>query len=245
MKLTLLSAVLLLALASQSLAGDWRVLPIKLFLDAKHLNDSVRLINNAEAPLNLQMAAFEWTQSESGEDVYTPSDELIFFPRLLTIPPGEERVLRAGIKIPPSEWEKTFRIYIEEIPEPGPKGSAAVSVAVRFGLPVFVAPLQPQAQADIENVSFGLQTAKFTVANLGNQHLMPTSLTLQGRNAQGAETFSYPIPPWYVLAGRKRSFAQKISQQECLQTNQLLIELNADNLKLSKTLAISDLNCTH
>jgi fimbrial chaperone protein len=231
-----LFALLMLLAPLQAFAGDWRVVPIRLFLDQKTRSDSVRLINSGAVPLTLQVSAARWTQNAQGEDQYQSSDELIFFPRVLTVPPGEERILRAGIKQPLAEQEHTYRLFIEEIPEPQPTGSSSVQIAVRFGLPVFVAPQQPKPAAQIDVLTLVSGSAEVRLSNTGNRHLLPTTLAYKGLAADGRVVFTHPVQPWYLLPGTIRTFKQPLSADECRQTSVLRFELGADDLHLVRDL---------
>lgn len=235
--------LLLILLPLHALAGDWRVVPIRLFLDQKTHSDSVRLINSGSTPLNLQVKAALWTQNTQGEDQYQPSDELIFFPRILTVPAGEERILRAGVKLPPADIERTYRLFIEEIPAPKSSGSSAVQIAVRFGLPVFVAPIKPQPVARIDRLALDHGTALVELDNPGNAHLLPTTLTFTGLDAQGNAVFSHPVQPWYLLAGSHRSYKQPLSREECGKAATLRFELGAGELQVSRDIPVTAGSC--
>lgn len=239
-----LFAALLLLVPLQALAGDWRVVPIRLFLNQKSRSDSVRLINSGTTPLTLQVNAATWSQSAQGEDQYQPTDELIFFPRLLTIPPGEERILRAGFKLPPAERERTYRLFIQEIPEPQPAGNSSVQIAVRFGLPVFIAPQQPKHAARIDDFSLTAGTVALLISNQGNRHVLPGSVVLTGLSADGNALYSHSLKPWYILSGNSRSYSQPLSADECRKTASLRLEFTAEDLHLVRDLQPGPGACT-
>lgn len=243
MRTILFLTIAALLLPASSKAGDWRVIPIRLDLDHKVKSGVVRLINNAETKLTLQLSAAEWTQDAEGADQYAETAEIIFFPKILTIPPGEERILRAGIKIPAVKEEKTYRIFIEEIPEPRAQGSSAVTVAIRFGLPIFVAPLQPQPQGEIRAARLVDGTFLAQVFNSGNVHLQATELLVLGIDAGGKEIFRYPLKPWYLLAGASRTYSLPIPPEECARADKLSFELSSARVKVVETLAVDGAGC--
>ena len=59
-------------------------------------------------------------------------------------PPGEQRNIRIGTAAPPGASEKTFRIFIEELPAPAAGSSGGlpgqVTIRTRLGIPIFLGP---------------------------------------------------------------------------------------------------------
>jgi fimbrial chaperone protein len=81
---------------------------------------------------------------------------------MMTLSPGEERRMRVAVTATPGEVERTYRIFIEELPPPKnePDGSNGVQVLTRVGIPIFVAPVKTSAQATVSGV--GLAQVKKT-----------------------------------------------------------------------------------
>jgi len=114
-----LGAFLLLLLFPAILtAGQFSVTPIRMDFDRDVKTGVVTI--SAEGPdrLNLQMRAYEWTEDDQGKDVCTETQDLIFFPKIMTLSKGEKKTLRAGNESPPVEKEKAYRLFVEEIPSP-------------------------------------------------------------------------------------------------------------------------------
>lgn len=241
--LTILS-FLLLFIVNTGLAGDWRVIPIKMFLGPKAKSGSVRLINNDSAPLNLQVTAMTWRQDESGQDIYEETEDIIFFPRVMTVPAGKEQVLRAGIKIPATTIEKTYRLFIEEIPEATRTGSAAVTVAVRFGLPIFVAPLEEKIGAEITDAEIKGGVFNGSAVNNGNIHFLPSKVSLIGKDSSGQELFIETLKPWYLLANMTRPYRYELKHEQCQNLTTLRFEISNNTHKLFKDIPVSGAQCS-
>jgi len=209
-------------------AGSWRVVPIRLDLDQKSRSGSITLHNEGDAPVNLQMRAVQWKQDAQGKDQYEESAELVYFPKILTLPPGESRVLRSGINIPATSQEKTFRLFIEELPAPRQSEGAAVAIAVRFGVPVFVAPLKPEMRGEVGALTLKSDGVELPVRNLGNVHFRIQALYLVGRDEAGVELFRQKTDGWYLLAQAERFYSLPFPPEGCGKAVTLEVLINTD-----------------
>ena len=109
--------------------------PIRLDLGKDAKSSVITVTNEAEEKLNVQMKAMEWSQDADGKDVYTDTSDIIFFPKIMTIEKKEDRIIRVGIKALAVLREKTYRLFVEEIPEPKKAQGTSVAIAIRFGVP--------------------------------------------------------------------------------------------------------------
>ena len=117
-------------------------------LDVRHSakSASVSVVNDGAEKLSFQLQAMDWSQDLDGKDLYTESRDLIFFPKLMSVEPGQEAIVRIGFKTNAASVEKTYRLFIEELPGVVKKvegSSAQINFLVRFGLPIFAAPALP------------------------------------------------------------------------------------------------------
>jgi fimbrial chaperone protein len=232
-----------LLLPNISYGGEFRVSPIRLDLDAKAKSGVITVINEAEEKLQCQMRAFEWTQDEAGKDVYTETRDIIFFPRLMTIDPKSERIIRAGIRIPAAAKEKTYRLFIEEIPEPKKAAGTTVAVTIRFGVPIFVKPVKEEAKGVIERADLSKGTVTIAVRNTGNVHLIINSVNLLGKDQKGEQTFSRELSGWYLLNGASRIYSTPLPPDACTKIVTLDIEVKTDKLNLNSKLNVNTSMC--
>lgn len=231
------------SLCTPAFAGDWRVVPIRIDLGKDKKSDMVRLINSGTTRVNLQVNAAEWTQDADGKDIYQESSDLIFLPKILTIEPSEERVLRAGLRMPAIQTEKAYRLFIEEIPEPRKADQTSVSINIRFGLPVFVAPLQEQVRGELAEVQLAGGQFSTTIFNPGNSHFRINKLTLTGRDLEGKEVFREQIDGWYLLAGAERVYTIPLPRDTCGLAKTVDFEMDGDKLDLTQTLEVTAEAC--
>jgi len=229
-------------LAIPAAAGNFGVSPIRIDLDRNARTGAVTVSNDdAESPLQVQMKLFAWSQDEEGKDRYEESGELTFFPRIMTLPPKENRLVRAGIRVPATDRERAYRLFIEEIPEPR-KAEAAqgaqIAVKVRFGVPVFVKPLKEEPQGEIEKIEISRGTVTVTVKNTGNTHFVIQSISLKS-----GDLFAKEIAGWYLLPGAARSHGAAIPADICRKLGKLDITVRTDRLELSRSAEVNKAMC--
>lgn len=234
-----LLALSLLLLSGPAWAGDWRVVPIRIDLGKDKKSDVVRLINQGERSISLQVQGTEWTQDADGNDIYQESADLVFFPKILTIEPKEERVLRAGLRVPAVQAEKTYRLFIEEIPEPHAAEGSAVSINIRFGLPVFIAPLQETWGGSIGDLRLEDGRLTAVIRNDGNSHFRINKLVVTGKGPKGESLFTREIQGWYLLAGSSRSYALPLDGEAYGQAAALDLDVDTDKQDLHGSLALT------
>jgi fimbrial chaperone protein len=235
-----------LLLPATSHAGQWRVTPARIFLDREVKSSVITVVNEAEEKVSLQGKAMEWTQDAEGKDVYQDTNDLVFFPRMLLINKGEQKIIRAGMKIPAAAREKTYRLFIEEIPQPrkATDDSAQLAVTVRFGVPVFVKPLKEEVRGEITGASLAKGSVTATLKNSGNIHFRIGTVTLKGTNSQGAETFTTKLDGWYLLADAARNYTLAIPQGKCTETSLIEIVATTDaKLTLKRQLTVEKALC--
>jgi fimbrial chaperone protein len=186
------TGILIILLFVQTvMAADIGVSPVKVFLEKKRVS-SVTLHNRSNEPLTVEVSACRWSQT--GGERCERTDEILFYPVILKIPPQEERTVRVGARVPPGETERTYRLYIEEISKPPQEKGVILHLPLRVGIPVFIPPQKkkPDSLVTVEKRKDG---PYLTVVNTGNVHLMPVSRI-------GEREFTF----WYVLPGNSASF---------------------------------------
>ncbi|MHB1123115.1 MAG: fimbrial biogenesis chaperone [Ramlibacter sp.] len=237
-----LTAVLALgACLPPAQAGNFGVSPIRLDFDRSARTGSVTVTNDdGQKPLRVQVDAMSWQQDDEGKDRYLPSQELTFLPRIMTVPPDEKRLLRAGIRVPAADREKAYRLFIQEMPEPGTEGgaSAQVAVKVRFGIPVFVKPLKEEPRGEIEMIELVKGTLGVKVRNTGNVHFIIQSIQLKAGKA-----FAKEIAGWYLLSGAARLHSTAIPADVCETLRSIDAVVKTDRLELTRRLEVDPAGC--
>jgi fimbrial chaperone protein len=224
-------------------ASEWRVSPIRLELGRDAKSGVISVINEGSGRLQVQMKAFRWEQDADGKDQYTESNDIIFFPKIMIFDKPEERILRAGIKMPAGTKEKTYRLFIEEIPEPKKSDAASIAVAIRFGVPIFVEPVKEEIKGEITRLELGKGECRVTLHNSGNVHFIVNGVVIKGKNLKGDEVFSKKLDGWYLLNGASRLYSTAIPKETCSGMAKLAVEIKTDHFLLNGNLDVDKSMC--
>jgi fimbrial chaperone protein len=236
------SVAVLMALCTAAVTADFAVTPIRLELDRNLKTGSVTVNNtHATQPLQAQVQLYAWSQDAEGKDRYEESNDLTWFPRLFNTPPQSSQLVRAGIRAPATTQEQTYRLFIEEIPAPRQPGEAgtAVAVAVRFGVPVFVKPLEETPAGAVAEIAADPRALRVRVANTGNVHFMIKSIAVKGGGG-----FAKEMDGWYLLAGAARTHTFDLEPGICSRLGQVEVKVVTDRgIELAGTASIDGASC--
>jgi fimbrial chaperone protein len=208
------------------------------------------LTNDSSEELRFQVSAFEWAQADgTGEMNLTPTKDIVFFPALLTVKPGEERKVRIGATVKSGEIEKTYRIFFEELPPlvtPQTGTGSEVKIITKLGVPVFVAPVKALSVGEVANVSMSADKLAFDVKNDGNVHFLARSVKVTGLDAAGKPVVEKQREGWYVLRGGSRRYDLEFKPEECqtMKTVRITVETdmatpNPDNAVVTRDFPVS------
>ncbi len=150
----------------------------------------------------------------------TPTQDIIVFPQLVTIPLFGTQQIRAAILSPPGAVEKTYRILIDVLPSLSDVGRLSgagvqLSIRTRFTIPIFQEPLLRRMSGQITSAAVKRGTVQFTILNSGNTHLGGDEIRIIGRTDAGRVIFSEPFRGWYVPIDSTRAFSFHVPQDGC------------------------------
>jgi len=223
-------------------AAAFFVNPIRADLSAKHGVAALTVTNGGAAPSVIQLEVLAWSQRD-GQDVYLPSTELLATPPIFTVPAGASQIVRIGLRraVDPRD-ELSYRVYLREVPAPPRPDFVGLTVALRMGVPVFVAPASGVASAALRwtVAPAGPGQVRLTVSNAGTGHAQITGFTL----AQGAA--SAPLAQKkmlaYVLAGQQQSWLLPANPQG---DQPLRLQVDADGARVDTELTLEKSGADH
>ena len=248
-------AIILLAIvasiataAGTALASDLTVQPLSVHVKPGSSSATLSLENQGTTPLRLQVTGYAWQQLPDGSMDLKPSDDLVFFPQLITIAPGTHRALRVGLATPKlTTTESTYRIFIEELPtldsQLNPTESAMVTVRTKMGIPVFLDPRRPAPKPRLDLTSFAAGKLIFHLYNDGNAHFVASKVDVVGKTAGGQALFDHPLNGWYILSQGDREFDLDVSDQECTGLRAVTIAATTDAGPITQTYPVASSAC--
>jgi fimbrial chaperone protein len=216
--------------AGDAAASAFRVTPIQVQFSGRS-STLLNLSNESDQPLRFQISAFAWTQSPTGEIQLSPTEDISFFPSLLTLKPHEERKVRVGSNVAATDSEKTYRIFFEELPPPEkPAGEkkSEVRILTKMGIPIFVQPPKGTAEARVADLKTDNGRVSFRVTNNGNTHYSVRAIHLTATDAGGQKVFNRDLDGWYILAGGVRDYSVDLPVESCPKIRSIKAEVVTD-----------------
>lgn len=237
-----LSMLLLAPLPSA--ASNFVVTPTEIDLSTSATSALLTLRNVSKAPLRFEVTLFTWSEDEHGVMKLEPSTDVTFFPKLIELGAGTSRNIRLGINKGASrDVERSFRIFVEELPDESAPKTNGVAIRTKVGVPVFVRPVKPTRSAVIDGVSVAGGKVLTRVHNTGNLHLNVDTVAVKGIGPSTAATFTRDAAGWYVLPGATRVFEVPISAAECRSTTTVAVEVFGHDRSLKAASQVSPAVC--
>src|SRR4051812_27112319 len=87
---------LVLRMSGEAFAMGVNVNPIQIYLSPAAKSAVLAIRNDGTEETRYQVTVFGWDESSEGGMVLTPTNEIVFFPKLLALKPGEQRNVRVG-----------------------------------------------------------------------------------------------------------------------------------------------------
>lgn len=200
---SILSGVALsLALMARADAGALRVAPVLLDVSAPQQASTLTIWNDGQKPINVQVRVMRWRQV-NGADVLEPTSDVVVSPPISTLSAGGENVIRVvRVSKTPASGEESYRLLVDELPDPADARGGAVTLVLRHSIPVFfgvegrTANVAWQAAPDADGI-------RVTALNAGASRLRIANLKIaSGANVIGAQDGLVG----YVLSGQSVSW---------------------------------------
>jgi fimbrial chaperone protein len=169
-----------LAAAGPAAAGSFNLAPIRVELESGHPRGVLTLRNDDSVPVTVQVTSVAWSQPE-GADRYAPTRDLIVTPPVFVVPANGQQIVRVALREDADPHaERAYRLFFEEVPTQLSKTFNGLHVALRLGVPVFVA---PKSKASASLVWQARLTAtgdvQIEARNQGSAHLQVTDFAVR------------------------------------------------------------------
>lgn len=234
------TVLLMLLVVNLSHAAGLVISPFRANLNATQTSAVFNVANQRDIPMVVQVNTVEWLQQANGEDVFNDTDDIIATPAIATIPPKTNYVIRVGLRDGiSSTQEKTYRLFIEEIPSPDTQKSG-LNIALRASLPIFVAPklitpAPPSITWTLKRIA--KDSVVLSAHNTGNSHVQILSYHCL---LNGIEVFKNTKVLSYLLPNTKKQWTIKTDKLLPQQTIQLHIKTDVTEQVLVKDITIDE-----
>lgn len=231
-----IAAGVLTMLHAAALASGLDVAPIQLFLSAERPSSMVSVTNRTDRTRQYQVTLSSWAQSPDGQMLLEDSSALTYFPRMVTLAPGQSRSIRVGLQGKAGALEQTYRVFIEELPSEAAPSPQQIQVLTKIGVPIFVAPAKTESKTSVTHLAAAQSKIAFALKNDGTVHVRPTSIRVTATDARGATVFEELVSPWYVLARSERRYIVNVPPEKCAVIRQLrvLVAAQAETFEASQ-----------
>ncbi|TDW20214.1 fimbrial chaperone protein [Rhizobium azibense] len=182
------TALLSLTMSSAN-AASLRVAPTNLDLVAPDSAAVLNLTNDGDHPINVQVRVFKWSQTDGAEQL-EPTTDVVASPPATKMGPNAEYVVRVvRTSKAPVRKEETYRVIVDELPDPSRAKAGTVTLIMRHSVPVFFR--NPDAKAP--DVSWNLTrrggSLFLTGKNNGDSRFRLSNVTLkQGATKVGGRS---------------------------------------------------------
>jgi len=218
---------------STSAFAEFELNKVRSFLSIKNTIDTFKVTNPDKTKVaDLQAQISVWTQKD-GQDIYTPTTDLIVAPPMMKIPPKKTQLLRVGWRQPtPLLVEKTYRLFLQEITPLKPLEQTGVNVRLRLNIPIFITPAEPLYQLQWQVLSLSGNQLKVGVRNTGNVHVQVLRANLKTADGTvvGANDSAFTL-----LAGQGTQIAFNMNNTA---TKSLQLIADTDYVPMQATITI-------
>lgn len=199
-----ISIVLIVALTPfLAFAGSLQISPVRISLTAEKPIAVMTLQNNSDTTSVIQLETVSWQQS-MGEDIYTPTREILATPPIFSVPPRGTQIVRVGLQRKlDNNSEISYRLFLQEVPA-ATNNDGQVKVVLRFGIPIFVPPFDTIHKTPLawRAVIASKNTLRIEAINHGNAHVQISGFSLIDVNDHGLIAEQQGME--YLLSKQKR-----------------------------------------
>ena len=184
-------------------AASFKVYPVRIVLTPKQVVQTMVIHNEGAEPSRVQLRVFAWRQV-NGEDVFEETQDVLANPPLFQMGPNGDQIARFGLRTSPGPAEKSYRVFLQEVPGTAPTNPGQIRTLLRISIPIFVPAPNATARVSWRLLAGGARRVRLLVRNDGNAHVQINRLTLAGR---GGATLVHTDASIYLLPGTAREIA--------------------------------------
>jgi fimbrial chaperone protein len=217
------------------------ILPIAVYFEKGYSSRDVTLDNQEDTTVRLKVTAYKWVEDGNGKRELIPTTDISLFPSILELKPKSKRIVRLASKLPPKEFEQTYRLFVEQLPETVAKKPEATPDGVKpkkttvklsflytLDLPIFINPINIQRKSAIANSNIGGNKLSFDLINQGNAHVFASTIEAKIKDSSGKIIGTGKYNPTYVLPTIQRKITIDLPQEQCQNAKTISLEIQGD-----------------
>ena len=227
-------------------AATFSVTPTRIVLAPTATSAVVALSNSSNVPMRFQLSAFAWDQTEGGQVVLLDTKDVVVYPSLVTVAPGESRRIRVAVSAPAAVIERSYRLFVEELPNhaDAPSPQMGVSVRTKMGIPIFVTGPKQTPRVAVTSLELVDGALVVRVSNDGTAHTVLDQIRVRGESPSGEELFTRTVNGWYLLAGRGQVFSIAIPSADCAAAAAFTVIAESADGRPSRHVPVHAPNCS-
>ncbi len=180
---------------SDATAGTFHVAPLRVDVGGISRSGVITIRNDSPTDsVVIQTRTFRWSQPD-GEDVNSPTTDLIVNPPIFTLKPGGQQVLRVGARdlrlTASSDVELTYRLLLTEVPQARPDPDKGIVMTLNLSVPVYFEPRTASGDKTPPKITIRRNDKDNLVAqivNEGSRSIKITNLQLVDRTTRALIT---------------------------------------------------------
>lgn len=192
----------MLLLAHAAVAADVRVTPVRVILSAAAPIASMHIENAGADELLMQLRLVKWSQHD-GQDLFEPTSDVIANPPEFRLAPGADQIVRFGLEAASGAEEKSYRVFIDQVPRAEDAKANQVQTVLRISVPVFV-PGEGAAPHLTWSLFTGSSRSILRATNSGTAHIEVDAFVLRDGAGKVVATVDRPA---YLLAGQTHEWS--------------------------------------
>ena len=226
--------------ASGAHAASLQVAPVSVEVSAPGAAATITLRNEGTTALNAQIRVFRWVQLNGEEKLEATADVIASPPITKLVPKTDYTVRLVRVSKQPLSTGESYRLFVDELPDPKARQNGVVTLVMRYSIPVFFEPAgyrNPQVSWSIRQQG---GRAFVSATNSGDRRVRISRLRLQ--DAKGTTVSFGDGLTGYVLGHSTMQWVAPRNAQRLSARGVILISSVGDLGPISAKASIEDAN---
>lgn len=226
--LLVFSNLLLLAGAAlnPASANSLQVTPVSLEISAPASAATITMNNPGDTPLKAQIRVMRWSM-DNGREKLEPATDVVASPPMASLQPKTDYTVRiVRLSKEPVVREQTYRLIIDEVPDPNSRVPNTVTMAFRYSVPVFFYATAQGTPTLAWSTERRDGTVYLSAVNTGDRHVRIADLQIA--DPQGSTLTIAKGLAGYVLARSSKSWVALGKNQKMALDAPLVVTAQGD-----------------